>query len=192
MSTYIYAPIGGPAGSCFSGGSPVYCNGSSCTGDPHSSVRCSNPLDISAYGDAYIYIDSSCLSINTWYVGESACRSCTGCSSSPYTIVIQVDLYSGANKGGTLFGSVVFAHATSVNYGLQNLATYGSIKKSPSKIYTTPTGSCGGLDCNGDGKPDYCFTGSHVHMEFCSANGVNTSWGCTNQYVAASTWIYYW
>ena len=191
MSTYLYAPKGGAAGSCFSGGSPVYCNGSSCNGNSHTSVRCSAPWDISGYGDAYIYIDPSCLSINTWYVGEGACRACTGCTASPYTTVIQVDLYTGTNQGGSLFGSVVFAHVDSVNYGGQNLSTYGSIKKSPNKIFTTPSGYCGGSDCDGDGNGDYCFYGAHVHMECCSANGVNTGWGCT-ALVAGSTWMYYW
>lgn len=191
MSIYLYTPMAGAAGSCFNGGSPRYCNGGNCNGDPHASVRCSAPLDISAYGSAYIVIDPACLSINTWYVGESACRACTGCSSSPYTTVIQVDLYTGSNLSGTLFGSVVFAHVTSVNYGAQNLATYGVFKKSPNPIYTTPTGPCGGNDCDGDGGHDYCSSGAHVHMECCGASGVNTSWGC-NGWTFAGQWIYYW
>lgn len=199
-SFYVYAPVTGTVVSCWTGPvtcapNPVvcrtdrqiaatgkYCDQLSCGSCCHPSVSCSEPQDINtgtATPDIVFTADPIVASI--WVgLANNSCSAASGCSSLPYTRVMNVYMYSGLNGSGKLLGAVTFAH---VNNGLPSGYYNTSIEPGTGRAYkvigSVAPGSCG-----------QCYTGPHVHWERCGNSVVNGSISCGDTMLRGLSWVF--
>lgn len=197
---YVYAPVTGTVGSCWTGSvtcpadpdgcgnsgqmsaTGKYCGGTySCGPCCHPSVSCSEPQDIQVSGAPNIIFtaDSIVRSIGVTR-SSNACSSGSGCSSLPYTRVLTVYMYSGLNGTGIQLGAVTFAHVNNpLATGYYNTATEPGTGHAYKVIGSVPSGTCG-----------QCYTGQHVHWERCGNSIVNSSISCGDTMLHSLSWVF--
>ena len=198
---YVYAPVSGQVGSCWTG--PVtclpnhagcgnvntintdgrYCGSTySCGPCCHPRVSCSEPQDIKT-GISTPSIDFVADPVvGSIWVGLSTgvCGPSSNCSTIPYTRIVNIHMFSGSMGSGTSLGVVTFAHVDSpLTSSYYNTFIGPGTGHAYRTIGSVPSGTCGS-----------CYTGPHVHWEHCGNSIINSGISCGDTMIRSLSWVF--